>query len=162
LGSAAFARFVNDFPIQRPIEPITAQMSLRYSVAVALLDGAALIKQFANARIESDDVWNLIDKTHVHKVAEFDQEPHTPYTTQVTIVFTDGSQKRHMVETPTGGAGHPLSNEAIVAKFNTLTSGVAAKDRIGKLQDFLLNIEKQKKAVALLDLLEAEVTNALA
>lgn len=66
-----------------------------------------------------------------------------------------------MVETPTGGAGHPLSNEAIAAKFNTLTDGVAAKDRIGKLQDFLLNIEKQKKAVALLDLLESEVANAL-
>jgi hypothetical protein len=29
------------------------------------------------------------------------------------------------------------------------------------LQDFLLNIEKQEKAVALLDLLEAEVPNAL-
>jgi hypothetical protein len=97
----------------------------------------------------------------VHKVAEYDQKPHTPYTTQVTIVFTDGSQQRQMVETPTGGAGHPLGNEAIAAKFNTLTDGVAAKDRIGRLQDFLLNIDKQKKAVALLDLLEAEVANAL-
>ncbi len=160
VGDAAFAH--GGFPIQRPIEPITAQMSLRYSVAVALLDGAALIKQFAHARIESDDVWNLIDKTHVHKVAEYEQKPHTPYTTQVTIVFTDGSQQRKMVETPTGGVGHPLSNEAIAAKFNTLTDGVAAKDRIGKLQDFLLNIEKQEKAVALLDLLEAKVANVLA
>jgi aconitate decarboxylase len=160
VGDAAFDH--GGFPIQRPIEPITAQMSLRYSVAVALLDGAALIKQFAHARIESDDVWNLIDKTHVHKVAEYEQKPHTPYTTQVTIVFTDGSQQRQMVETPTGGAGHPLSNEAIAAKFNTLTDGVAAKDRIDKLQDLLLNIEKQEKAVALLDLLEAEVANVLA
>jgi 2-methylcitrate dehydratase PrpD len=159
VGDAGFAH--GGFPIQRPIEPITAQMSLRYSVAVALLDGAALIKQFAHARIESDDVWNLIDKTHVHKVAEYEQKPHTPYTTQVTIVFTDGSQQQQLVETPTGGAGHPLSNEAIAAKFNTLTEGVAAKDRIGKLQDFLLNIEKQEGAVALLDLLEAEVANAL-
>ena len=79
-------------------------MSLRYSVAVALLDGAALIMQFAHAWIEPDDVWNLIDKTDVHKVAEYDQKPHTRYTTQVTIVFTDGSQQRQMVETPTGGA----------------------------------------------------------
>jgi Resolvase, N terminal domain len=38
-----------------------------------------------------------------------------------------------MVETPTGGAGHPLSNEAIAAKFNTLTDGVAARGRIGKV-----------------------------
>jgi hypothetical protein len=106
-------------------------------------------------------VWNLIGKTHVHKVAEYEQKPHTPYTTQVTIVFTDGTQQRQMVETPTGGAGHPLSNEAIAAKFNTLTDGVAVKDRIATLQEFLLNIEKQKKAAALLDLLEAEVANVL-
>src|SRR5882762_11068325 len=45
-GDAAFDH--GGFPIQRPIEPITAQMSLRCSVAVALLDGAALIKQFAH------------------------------------------------------------------------------------------------------------------
>ena len=60
-----------------------------------------------------------------------------------------------------GGAGHPLSNEAIAAKFNALTDGVAAKDRTLKLQDFLLNTAKQEKAVALLDLLETEVANVL-
>jgi len=56
VGDAAFAH--GGFPIHWPIEPITAQMSLRYSVAVALLDGAALIKQFVHARIEADDVLN--------------------------------------------------------------------------------------------------------
>ena len=40
VGNAAFAH--GGFPIHWPIEPITAQMSLRYSVAIALLDGAAL------------------------------------------------------------------------------------------------------------------------
>jgi hypothetical protein len=52
--------------------------------------------------------------------------------------------------------------KTIAAKFNTLTDGVAARGRIGKLQDFLLNIEKQENSVAVLDLLEAEVANVLA
>jgi len=160
VGSAAFAH--GGFPIQKPAEPITAQMSLRYSVAVALLDGAALIKQFAHARIGAGDVWDLVGKTDVKKNDSYDQKPHTPYTTHLTITFNDGSQEEQMVETPTGGEGHPLSNEAIAAKFNTLTEGIAAKDRMDKLQAFLLNIDKQEKAIDIFDLLEAEVLNALA
>ena len=61
-------------------------------------DGAALVKQFTHTRIEGDDVWSLIEKTDVRKVAEYDQKPRTPYITQMTIVFTDGSQQRQMVK----------------------------------------------------------------
>ena len=38
-------------------------MNVMYKVAIALLDGAALIEQFANNRINRDDVWKLIDRT---------------------------------------------------------------------------------------------------
>jgi aconitate decarboxylase len=150
------------FQIQKPIEPITAQMSLRYSVAVALLDGAALFRQFGHARVGADDVWALIEKTDVMKNSGYDHKPHTTYTTHLTITFNDGSQEEQMVETPTGGEGHSLSNEAIAAKFNTLTEGIAAKDRMDKLQAFLLNIDMQDSAIGLFDLLESEVSSPLA
>jgi aconitate decarboxylase len=42
VGAAAFSH--GGFEFERPIEPITAQVSLRYSVAVALLDGEALLR----------------------------------------------------------------------------------------------------------------------
>ncbi|KJH73703.1 MmgE/PrpD family protein [Pseudomonas sp. ES3-33] len=160
VGSAAFAH--GGFPIQKPVEPITAQMSLRYSIAVALLDGAVLIKQFAHARIGAADVWDLVGKTDVKKNDAYDQKPHTPYTTRLTITFTDGSHVEQRVETPTGGEGRPLSNETIATKFNTLTEGIAAKNRMDKLQAFLLNIDKEERAVDLFKLLEGEVSNALA
>ena len=160
VGEAAFSH--GGFLIQKPIEPITAQMSLRYSVAVALLDGAALLKQFSHSRINADDVWNLIGKTDVHKVPAFDQKPHTGYTTQVTITLQDGSRQQQMIETPTGGADHPLANDAIVAKFRTLSSSVTGDARIGKLQELVLDIDQEDRAATLLDLLKEEVTDALA
>ena len=160
VGEAAFSH--GGFPIQRPIEPITAQMSLRYSVAVALLDGAALLKQFSHSRINADDVWNLIGKSDVRKEPAYDQKPHSGYTTQVTIVFQDGTQQQQLVETPTGGADHPLNNDEIVAKFKTLVSAVANEERIDKLHEFVLTIDQQEKAAALLNLLKEEVTDALA
>lgn len=51
------------FDIVRPIQPVAAQMSLKYSVCVALLDGAALLQQYSSSRINDDDVWTLIDLT---------------------------------------------------------------------------------------------------
>ena len=44
------------FDIARPIEPITAQMSLKYTVPVVILDAAALISQYRPDRINDDDV----------------------------------------------------------------------------------------------------------
>jgi aconitate decarboxylase len=50
----------------RPQEPIGAQMNVAYAVAVALLDGEVLIAQFSDKRINSNDVWSLIDRTRSH------------------------------------------------------------------------------------------------
>ena len=160
VGSAAFAH--GGFPIQPPIAPITAQMSLRYSVSVALLDGAALVKQFSHSRVQADDVWQLLGKVEVKRNEAYDQKPHTTYTTQVSIVFNDGSQEHRMVESPTGGTDHPLGNQAVADKFDALTGSIAAKDRMRKLQAFLLNIDEEERAADMLDLLELEVADALA
>jgi 2-methylcitrate dehydratase PrpD len=50
----------------RPLMTIGAQMNVAYAVAVALLDGSVLIDQFSDRRINSDDVWRLITRTHTH------------------------------------------------------------------------------------------------
>jgi aconitate decarboxylase len=59
----------------RPLEPIGAQMNIAYTVAVALLDGDVLIDQLAEARINRDDVWRLIDRIHVHYEKAYDTLP---------------------------------------------------------------------------------------
>lgn len=100
VGAAAFSH--GGFEIERPIEPITAQMSLRYSVAVALLDEEALLRQFATDRINADDVWALIHKTKVREETSFDEKPHTGYTTRVTVTMEDGSKLQQLVELPKG------------------------------------------------------------
>src|ERR1700741_311197 len=58
---------------ERPLAPIGAQMNVMYTVAVALLDGAVLIDQFAEDRINRDDVWNLIGRTRTHHHKAYDE-----------------------------------------------------------------------------------------
>src|SRR5262249_9830182 len=43
--------------LERLLTPIAAQMTVAYAIAVAILDGAAMVQQFAPQRIDRDDVW---------------------------------------------------------------------------------------------------------
>jgi len=160
VGEAAFAH--GGFEIERPIEPITAQMSLRYAVAVALLDGAALLAQFSRHRINSDDVWDLASKIEVERTRDFDHPPHTTYTTRVTVRFQDGDVRQQLIEAPLGGTEIPLANDVVANKFDRLAAAVTSEDRAARIREFMLALDLQEKAVALLDLLREPVKNPLA
>ena len=149
------------FDIERPIQPVAAQMSLKYSVAVALLDGAALLQQYSDARINADDVWSLIDVTTVEKRPDFDQSPHTGYTTRLTVTFQGGSKKTELVESPTGGVDHPLTNDDITKKFLGLTRAVTSETRVQQILAAVLNLDTQSSTNDLLNLLTEPVTNPL-
>src|ERR1700722_9861639 len=60
---------------ERPLEVIGAQMNVSYAVAVALLDGDVLVEQFSAKRTNSDDVWNLINRTQTHHQSAYDELP---------------------------------------------------------------------------------------
>src|ERR1700758_4331943 len=78
----------------RPLEPIGAQMNVAYAVAVALLDGDVLIDQFSAKRINSDDVWNLIDRTHTHHQSAYDELPvDERLTTRARVTLKDGNPR---------------------------------------------------------------------
>src|SRR6201990_1682454 len=70
MSEAAYAH--GGWKAERPLEVIGAQMNVAYVVAVALLDGDVLIDQFTKNRINSDDVWALIDKTLTHHEKAYD------------------------------------------------------------------------------------------
>src|ERR1700684_500037 len=73
---------------ERPLAPIGAQMNVMYTVAVALLDGTVLSDQFAEDRINRDDVWNLIGRTRTHHHKAYDVLPvEDRLTTRVTVTL---------------------------------------------------------------------------
>jgi aconitate decarboxylase len=156
VGPAAYGH--GGFAIERPITPITAQMSLRYAVCVALLDHGALMAQFRTDRINRDDVWDLIDKTTVHQ-----DDGGETYKTTVRITEHGGHHREETVESPKGGNENPLSNEEIVEKFDSLTAPIVDTGRQEAVRTTVLGIANHDDGPRrLLDLLAAEVPNALA
>jgi aconitate decarboxylase len=156
VGSAAYGH--GGFAIERPISNITAQMSLRYAVCVALLDHAALMAQFRTDRINKDDVWNLIAKTTVHE-----DSSRGTYETTVRITGNDGHHNEETVESPKGGSANPLSNKEIVEKFNSLTETLLDSTRQKAIRTTVLSMaDREDGPRELLELLAADVPNALA
>jgi aconitate decarboxylase len=128
------------FDITRPLVPITAQMSLKYTVPVVLLDQAALVDQYRPERINRDDVWDLVARTQVNHDDTFDRGDSS-YATRVSITTLDGNTRSQVIDRPRGGVANPLSDDEIVAKYRMLTEHVVDHSRRDEIQEAVLTMD---------------------
>src|SRR6202042_591402 len=152
MSEAAYAH--GGWKAERPLEVIGAQMNVAYVVAVALLDGDVLIGQFTRDRINSDDVWALIDKTLTHHEQAYDHLPiDEQLTTQVRLTLNDGSTRAAKVVHPRGTGDRNLTNDDIRAKYAKLTHRVIAAERQAAIEKAVLGIDTLDDAAQLTTLL---------
>ena len=145
--------------LERPLTPIAAQMNVAYAVAVAILDKAAMVQQFAPARINRDDVWALIPKIIAHHDPEFDKAGGAARTTRMTVTLKDGGRLQHLVEVART-VGKPLSNEDVVKKYRTLTNRIVTPQRQADIIDAVLDLDTAGSTGRLTRLLAPAVTPA--
>jgi len=146
--------------VERPLQPIGAQMNVGYAIAVAILDGAAMVDQFSPQRIARDDVWELIPKIEAHHDAEFDKRgPNGRGAARVRIRFADGTSEE-CFKPVAHGIMTPLPAGEVLAKFRTLTNGIIRPDRGAAIEDRVLNLEKLHHAADLIALLAEPVEPA--
>jgi VCBS repeat-containing protein len=146
----------------RPLMTIGAQMNVAYAVAVALLDGSVLIDQFSDRRINSDDVWRLITRTHTHHEKSYDALPASQrLTTRVLITFHDGTTHQQVVTHPRGTGDHQLTNAQIVDKYRRLTHKVIGRRRQESIQRTVLGLETVDDIAILTGMLNPPVNSAL-
>ena len=143
--------------LERPLTPIAAQMNVAYAVAVAILDGAAMVQQFAPQRINRDDVWALIPKISAHHDPEFDHAGGR--NTRMTVTLNDGSKLQQLVEVART-MSKPLTNDEVVSKYRTLTDGIVTPRRQADIIDVVLNLESAKDTARLAQLLAPSVEPA--
>jgi aconitate decarboxylase len=147
---------------ERPLEVIGAQMNVAYAVAVALLDGDVLVEQFSTKRINSDDVWNLIDRTIARHEKAFDHLPiDEQLTTRVRVTLNDGSTHTAKVVHPRGTGDRNLTNSDIRDKYAKLTHQIISAERQAAIEATVLNIETLEDVAQLSALLTPMVHSPL-
>lgn len=147
---------------QRPLEPVGGQMNIGYATAVTLLDGTALTGQFTAGRLDADDVWELLGRTHVALDPALDQLPLTErFQTHITLTFTDGSTDTESVISPHGSPLDPVTNEEVVAKFRALAGQVVTTNRARAIERAALSLAEADSVTPLAELLAAPAGRAL-
>ncbi len=145
---------------ERPLTAVGAQMNAAFAVAVTLLDGTALAAQFADQRIASDDVWQLIERTTIRHEPEFDKRREDGYNTRLRVRLRDGAVREAFVEHPRGGIYQPLPNEEVVEKFRTLVAGLVDEEHAHSIEHAVLHLDELDDARELARLLVRPVASA--
>jgi 2-methylcitrate dehydratase len=107
----------------------TADHSLPYCTAIALLDGEVGLRQFDPDRFTSPDVLDLLKKVKVR--LDDSLTPRYPHgiPNRITITLNDGRSLVKEVEFPRGHAGNPMTDDEVEAKFRSMVEPRYGKDR---------------------------------
>jgi 2-methylcitrate dehydratase PrpD len=147
---------------QRPLTAIGAQMNLGYAAAVTLLDATALPEQFTAQRLDADDVWALMERTHVELDITIDELPLSErFQTHVTITFSDESTASHSVIAPHGNPLDPVTNDEVLAKYRALAGRVTEAARMSDIEAAVLALAQAPTLQPLMAMLALTVARAI-
>jgi 2-methylcitrate dehydratase PrpD len=132
------------------VEPSTglqSKFSLAHSAAVALIDGAAGVAQYSDARVADPKVSALRRK--VKAVAGETLRKDEAYA----AIIAGGERHDVHIAHASGTVDNPMSDAAIEAKFMANAMPVVGRERAERVRDFVLALEIQPDMRALTALL---------
>lgn len=122
---------------KRPQTYHEAQVSLPYSVAVALTDGQALFAQYNDARLNEPGLLRLIDMLEITT----DSALPRGVSCLLTMTMDDGTQYVSQVDYPKGSIQNPMNDQELRAKFDSLVTPVLGAARAAELAAMVEAIE---------------------
>ncbi len=137
----------------RPKTRDTANHSVRFCVAAALVDGELTADQFEPDKLSAPNILDLLDRTSVHWDESLD--PHWPFANPATITFrTIGGREMSQAQVfPAGHPNNPLPDEALEQKFRQLTRKVLSERCAGEVVALTRNLADLSDARQLTKLL---------
>lgn len=139
----------------RPSTRETADHSLPYCVAAALLDGTVTVESFEPKRLSDPKLRGLMQKVRVVEQDEFIGWYPKAMPTRVTVRTASGNEYVKQVDYPLGHPRHPLSDREIEEKFRSLAAGLFARARAGQVIDMVWRLESLEDVGKLMPLLKA-------
>lgn len=107
----------------------TADHSLPYLTAVALVDGEITSRQFASKRFHDSALLALVQKVRVERHPELSARYPQAVGNIVTVLLRDGRSFTERVDYPLGHALNPLSDAQLESKFHALASSHLSPER---------------------------------
>jgi 2-methylcitrate dehydratase len=136
----------------RPQTRETADHSLPYCTAVALVDGEVTDRQFAPSRFTDPALLDFVARVRVHRDAALSARYPQATPTRLVVTLDDGRQIVKEVEFPRGHARNPMTDAEVEHKFRTLFEPRYGKARAEEVLAACWKLESLKEAGDLLRL----------
>lgn len=107
----------------------TADHSLPYCVAAALVDGDVTLETFEPRRFTDPALIAFTARVKVHLDDELTKGYPRGIPNRLTLTLTDGSQRTLEVAYPRGHAGNPMTDQEVEAKFRRLAEPKYGRQR---------------------------------
>ncbi len=125
----------------RPESRETADHSLPYCVAAALVDHEVTTNSFSDEKLKDKRIWSVIDKIKGEASREFEAMFPARQPSKVVVRTTDGKEYSEYLEYPKGDPREPMTMEDLKAKFNALSDGLLSPARQTELRDTIFACE---------------------
>jgi 2-methylcitrate dehydratase len=130
----------------------TADHSLPYLLALALMDGAIRVDSFAEARMRDPATRALMQKIRIAENEGFTQRFPAEMVTEIVVTTRSGERLREIAAYPRGHAKNPMNDAEVEEKFAALAEPVMPKAGSAALLQALWSTERAASIREVLDL----------
>jgi 2-methylcitrate dehydratase len=131
----------------------TADHSLPYITAIALIDGDVTDRQFEPERFTDPAIWRFLENVKVTRNAELSALYAVAVANIVHVTLKDGKTLTKRVDYPLGNAKNPVSDGELERKFLRLVEPALGRDQCAKILDHVWSLDQKKGVHHLMKLL---------
>ncbi|PYI72680.1 MAG: MmgE/PrpD family protein [Verrucomicrobia bacterium] len=132
----------------------TADHSLPYITAIALIDGEITDRQFEPERFKDPKVWNFLENVKVERNAELSAMYPDAVGNIVHVDLADGRRLTRRVDYPLGNAKNRLKDSAVEGKFLALVERIIGQSRAKKISELVWKLDEAKNVDELMQALQ--------
>ena len=122
----------------------TADHSLPYITAIALIDGQVTGRQFEPKRFADPAIWKFLENVRVERNAELTAIYAEAVANIVHVTLKDGRSLKKRVDYPLGNAKNPVSDTELEHKFLRLVEPALGRDHCGRILEYCWEFDGQR------------------
>ena len=146
-------RSVDDPEKWHPKNRETADHSVPYLVAVALLDGTVTPASFDTQRIQDPELHSIISRMNVEEDPEYSRSYPDEINCRIEITTVGGKQLAAQSAYPKGHPRNPMTNDEINTKFRSLAAELLTAQQCERALSLLWSLDEQPNLKELFDAL---------
>lgn len=136
----------------RPKTRETADHSMPYCVAAALMEGDVGLNSFDDDHLENEELIELTNKVRLHRDASANARYPRGIPNRFVVTLRDGRALEKEVEFPRGHAQNPMSDAEVETKFRAMVEPRYGKERASRILAECWELDKLTSVTGLLEL----------